>query len=137
MGATKGIARGWKTRYFLEYAVALSVYLASAAICVPRAQEMSSRLGRVLLLLPVCIGILLMSAAVVRHLLRVDEYLQRAMVESFAVAGAVTLVSALAYGYFEKVGFPRISAWWAAPVMSIGLILWWLSKWLIRVLRKG
>lgn len=137
MSATKGIASRWNARYFLEYAVALSVYLASIAICLPRAHETSSRSGRALLLLPVCIGILLMSAAVTRHFLRIDEYLRRAMTESFAVAGALTLICALAYGYFEGVGFPRVSAWFALPVMAIGILLWWLSRWLFKVFRKG
>lgn len=128
MGPNKGVAGKWRMKYFLEYAVVLTIYLAATAICVPRALEMSSRSGRALMLLAPCIGILLMSAAVIRHFLRIDEYLRAAIVEYFAVAGALTFVCALGYGFFELVGFPRVSAWWALPVMSSGMLLWRLFR---------
>jgi uncharacterized membrane protein HdeD (DUF308 family) len=128
MGESNGIASRWKRRYFLEYAIALSAYLASTFFCVPRALASPDPSTRALLLLAPCIGILLMVAAVIRHFLRVDEYLRRTIIEYFAIGGAVTGSCALAYGFFELVGFPRASAWWTLPVMTVGMLLWRLFR---------
>ena len=128
MNVFRGVAGRWKIRYFLEYAIAVSVYLAFTAVCVPRALESANRSTRILLLLGPCFGILLMSAAVIRHFLRVDEYLRRATMEYFAVAAALMFICTLAYGFFELAGFPRVSAWWALPVMAGGMLLWRLLR---------
>jgi len=65
---------------------------------------------------------------VIRHFLRVDEYLRRATMEYFAVAAALMFICTLAYGFFELAGFPRVSAWWALPVMAGGMLLWRLLR---------
>jgi hypothetical protein len=73
-----------------------------------------------------------MSAAVIRHFLRVDEYLRRATTEYFAVGGSLMLICSLAYGFFERAGFPRVSAWWALPVMAGGMLSWRLFRALLK-----
>jgi hypothetical protein len=128
MNITKGIACRWRMRYFLEYAIALSVYLASTILCVPRALESANRSTRTLWLLGPCLGILLLSAAVIRHFLRVDEYMRRSAMEYFAAAGALVLICSLAYGFFELAGFPRVSTWWTLAIMSGGMLLWRLFR---------
>jgi hypothetical protein len=128
MQESKGIASQWKKKYFFEYAIALSIYLALTTVCMPRALESQRHAIRDLLLLGPILGILLMAAAVVRHFLCVDEYLRRTMIEYFAIAGAVAFICSLAYGFFEQVGFPRVSAYWIPPVMTIGMLLWRLVR---------
>lgn len=128
MEESKGIASRWRKRYFLEYAVALSIYLALTTVCMPRALESQHASTRDFLLLGPVFGILLMATAVIRHFLCVDEYLRRTMTEYFAIAGAVAFICSLAYGFFEQVGFPRVSAWWISPVMAIGMLLWRLFR---------
>lgn len=128
MGEGKGIASRWRKRYFLEYAIALSIYLALTAVCMPRALESPHSFTRDLLLLGPILGILLMAGAVIRHFLCVDEYLRRTMTEYFAIAGVVAFICSVAYGFFEQVGFPRVSAWWISPVMAIGMLLWRLVR---------
>jgi hypothetical protein len=132
MNVFRGVAGRWNIRYFLEYVIAASVYLASAAVCVPLARESANRSTRVLLLLGPCFGILLMSAAVIRHFLRVDEYLRRTATEYFAIGGSLMLICSLAYGFFERAGFPRLSAWWALPVIAGGMLLWRLFRVLLK-----
>src|SRR5271163_1479107 len=128
MGESKGIVSRWKKRYFFEYAIAFSIYLALTTVCVPGALESQHSSTRVLLLLGPVIGILLMAAAVIRHFLCVDEYLRRTMTEYFAIAGVVGFICSLAYGFFEQVGFPPVSAWWIAPVLAMGMLLWRLVR---------
>jgi hypothetical protein len=128
MNIAKGIASRWRTRYFFEYAIAFSVDLAATILCVPHALEPASRSTRALWLLGPCFGILLLSATVIRHILRVDEYMRKSAIESFAVAGALALICSLAYGFFELAGFPRVSTWWALVVMSSGMLLWRLFR---------
>jgi pheromone shutdown protein TraB len=128
VGEGKGIASRWKKRYFLEYAIAVTIYLALTTVCMRRALETQHSSTRALLLLGPVFGILLMAVAVIRHFLSVDEYLRRTMTEYFAIAGVVAFICSLAYGFFEEVGFPRVSAWWVAPVMAIGMLLWRLVR---------
>jgi hypothetical protein len=95
---------------------------------MPRALGSRHASTRALLLLGPVLGILLMAATVIRRFLRVDEYLRRTMTEYFAIAGVVAFICSLAYGFFEQVGFSRVSAWWMSPIMSVGMLLWRLVR---------
>jgi hypothetical protein len=77
-------------------------------------------------------AILLMAFVVLRHFLRIDEFLRRIMVESFAVAGAVACIWTLVYALFELAGFPRISILWVWGSLILTWNLWTFGKWTFR-----
>jgi hypothetical protein len=77
------------------------------------------------------LGILVIAAAGVRSLLRMDEYGRRQLVEGFAAAGGVTMVLALAYAMLEDAGWPRLSMVSVCFMMSIAWVVCSLaSVWL-------
>jgi len=124
MGEGRGIQARWNRRYVLEYGVAVALYVLTVLLCLPPAFKASTLSRRALLLMGPCAGIVALLVVVVRHVLRIDEFLRHSVIESFAVAAAFTGVWTLAYGFFELVGFPRISVWWIWPGMALSMLLW-------------
>ena len=123
-----GVFKSWSKRYILEYGVALSIYLLGVAICVPRALATGKPSTRALLLMAACAGIVAMAVTVVRHVLRIDEFLRRVVMEYFAVSAAFTGIWTLAYGFFELAGFPRLSMWWIWPGTTLAMLSWFAVK---------
>jgi hypothetical protein len=66
----------------------------------------------------------LVIAAIIRHLRRIDELEQRIQLEALALAFMGTAFLTFSYGFLEIVGFPHIS-WFAVwPIMAV---LWLLG----------
>jgi hypothetical protein len=126
-----GVFRDWIKRYTIEYIVALALCIVAAGLCIPLARGASSQLVRLSLMAGPVFAIFVMGVVVLRHYWRVDEFMRRLMLECFAVTGAFTLASTLAYGIFEIAGFPRISMWWVVG----GTALVW-NLWMLRLVRR-
>jgi hypothetical protein len=69
--------------------------------------------------------------AIVRHFSRMDEYLRVWTLEVVALAGGITAIFSLTYGFLEGVGFPRLSMFviWGVFMGSWG-VLACLRKWM-------
>lgn len=69
-------------------------------------------------------GFGLMIWALARHLGRIDEYQRARMLESFAIASAITAGLSFTYGFLETAGFPKISMFsvWMVMGGSWGLV---------------
>jgi len=130
MSEPSGVFREWSKRYWLEYFIALALCVTSVAFLIPLARAAKPGTTRALLAAVPAASILLMALAVLRHFRRIDEFLRRVMVESFAVAGAFACVWTLMYGIFELAGFPRISMWWAWGSMVVVWNAWTFGKWM-------
>lgn len=126
-----GVFREWSKRYLIEYLAALGLCIASSAFCIPLVRTATSEVMRVTFLALPAAAILLMVVVVLRHFLRVDEFMRGLMLQCFAVAGAVTLACTLAYGVFEIAGLPRISMWWVFGEMAL---VW--NLWMLRAVRR-
>jgi hypothetical protein len=127
-----GLFKSWTKRYASEYAVALAIYLLSVVVCVPRALAAGKPSIRVLLLMGPSAGILFMAITVIRHFLRIDEFLRHKVIEYFAISAAFTGIWTLAYGFFELAGFPRLSMWWIWPGMTLAMLSWSAVKKILR-----
>jgi hypothetical protein len=70
------------------------------------------------------IGFGLMIRAVVRHVARVDEYVRVRMLESIALAAAITVALSFTYGFLETVGYPKLSMFsvWMVLAASFGAV---------------
>ncbi len=132
MTESGGVFRRWTIRYALEYGAALVAYLGSIFLCVPAALRAADPGRRVLLVSVPAAASLLLAVAVVRHFRRIDEFLRKRLVESLAVAGAVTGVWTLAYGFFELAGCPRPSAWWVLAGVAVAMNAWFVWHKLFR-----
>jgi hypothetical protein len=62
--------------------------------------------------------------AIARHLGRLDEYLRRNLLESFALAAALTAGLTFSYGFLETAGYPRLSMFsvWMVLAACTGLV---------------
>jgi len=123
--------REWIKRYAIEYLAALAFCVVASAFCIPLARAASSQAVRLSWMAVPTLAILMMAVVVLRHYWRVDEFMQRVMLECFAVAGAFAFIASLAYGIFETAGFPRVSMWWGFA----GTALVW-NLWMLRLVRR-
>jgi hypothetical protein len=139
MTEQSGIIREWNRRYLGEYLIALAFCIISATFCLPLARAATATATRLLFLTPPAVSVLLMAFVVYRHFLRIDEFLRRIMLESFAVAGAVASIWTMLYILLEISGFPKISMWWVWGSLMFVWNAWIFGKWVFgkRELRHG
>jgi uncharacterized membrane protein HdeD (DUF308 family) len=85
---------------------------------------MADGLARTIVLLSPMIGFALMIRAIARHVARIDEYQRLRMLESVALAFAITGAVTFSYGFLETAGFPKLSmfAVWIVLGASWGLV---------------
>ncbi|CAH0191430.1 hypothetical protein SRABI118_01503 [Massilia sp. Bi118] len=101
----KQVARAYKTE--LWTAVAVYVVLLFGSIYAGRRMD-EGVLRTVVMVIPM-IGFGLMIRAIARHVARIDEYQRQRLLESLALAFAITGGVTFTYGFLETAGFPRLS----------------------------
>ena len=116
----KRVARAY--RFDLWTAIAVYVVLLLASIRYGRPMD-DGPLRTVVLLSPM-IGFGLMIRAIARHVARIDEYQRLRMLESVALAFAITGAVTFSYGFLETAGFPKLSMFsvWIVMGASWGLV---------------
>jgi len=95
--------------YLREMGGSLLIYTVLLVAAIRFGRPMDDGTLRTLFLLTPMIGFCLMLWAIARHLSRVDEYLRRFLLESFALAAAITAGLSFTYGFLETAGYPRLS----------------------------
>jgi hypothetical protein len=95
--------------YLREIAGAFLVYAVLLMASIRFGRPMDDGLLRILVLLSPMLGFCLALWAIARHLGRVDEYLRRFLLESFALAAGLTAGLTFSYGFLETAGYPRMS----------------------------
>jgi hypothetical protein len=101
----KRIARA----YYRELAASLILYTILLVGSIKFGRPMNDGPLRTLVLLAPMIGFGLAIWAIARHLGRIDEYMRQYMLESVALAAAITAGLSFTYGFLETAGFPRLS----------------------------
>ena len=111
-------------QYRRELAVSIVVYMVLLFGAIRLARPMDEGVVRTLLLVSPMIGFALMIRAVVRHVARIDEYQRLRMLETAAIAMAITGAVSFTYGFLETAGFPKVSmfAVWIVMGTSWGLV---------------
>ncbi len=95
--------------YLMELLGAIAVYAVILVLAIKYGKPMAPGPARTALLLAPMTGFVLMIWAVWRMLYRVDEYARRLLLESIALAAAVTLGITFTYGFMEIAGYPKLS----------------------------
>lgn len=115
----KRVARAY--RFDLWTAIAVYVVLLVASIRYGRPMD-AGALRTVVLLSPM-IGFGLMIRAIARHVGRLDEYMRLRLLESLALAFAITGAVTFSYGFLETAGFPKLSMFsvWMVMCASWGV----------------
>jgi hypothetical protein len=110
----KIVARAYKTE--LWTAVAVYAVLLFGSITIGRRME-EGTLRTIVLVVPM-IGFGLMIRAIARHVARIDEYQRQRLLETIALAFAVTGAITFTYGFLETAGFPRLSMFMVWIIMG-------------------
>lgn len=108
------------TRYRIEMLAAMVAYvlLLLGSIAVLQWGGVTSDWARAAIALTPMIPGVGICWAVVRNLRRMDELQLRINLEALAVAFAGTALLTFAYGFLERVGFPRLSLFVVWPLMA-------------------
>jgi hypothetical protein len=95
--------------YVKELGAALLLYALLLVAAIRFGRPMGDGPARTLILLSPMLGFGLGLWAIARHLARVDEYIRQFLLESVALAAAITAGLTFTYGFLETAGFPRLS----------------------------
>lgn len=110
----KRVAKYYRRELWLS--VLVYIVLLFGSIYFSR-QMADSALRTVLLVTPMA-GFGLMIWTMARHLSRIDEYQRIRMLETFAMAAAITAGVTFTYGFLETAGFPKITMFAVWVVMG-------------------
>lgn len=117
-------------RYAVEFSVAIVLYLVVLFWTRTAFRNYHGALETVIALAPM-LPVILVFFAALRLFQSTDEFNQRLMTDSLAMAGVITALVAATYGFLEGDALPRPSAWWTWSVFMIS----WLAASLVLKLR--
>lgn len=104
-------------RYRLSMLIAMVAYMGTLFGSITWLQHGLTGPARIFVALLPAVPVVFIFRAALRLLRETDELEARTIVESFALAGAITAMAAVTYGFLEGVGFPKLSAWWTWMVL--------------------
>lgn len=115
----KRVARNYR----IELIAAFGVYVVLLFGSIRLGRPMAEGLARTLVLVSPMIGFGLMIRAIARHVARIDEYQRLRLLESTALAFAITAAVTFSYGFLETAGFPKLSMFsvWMVMCASWGI----------------
>ena len=96
-------------KYQLELFGSIAIYMALLTPSLTYGPGLDAGVFKTAVLVCPMIGFFLMIWAVARQVGRMDEYQRGAMLETFAIAAAVTAGVTFSYGFLENAGYPRLS----------------------------
>jgi hypothetical protein len=116
----KRVARAYR----IDLWTAIAVYVVLLLVSIRYGRPMDDGLLRTVVLLAPMLGFALMIRAIARHVARIDEYQRLRMLESVALAFAITGAVTFSYGFLETAGFPKLSMFsvWIVMGASWGLV---------------
>lgn len=121
------------TRYLLEMTVIFALYSVLLVLSVRWLGVHPNSQWRIAVALVPMLPSLLIVVAVMRYLRRVDELQRQIQLEALGFAFAGTALITFGYGFLERVGFPRQSAFMVWPIMAVLWIIGTvLSRWRYR-----
>jgi len=104
-------------RYMIELLAAFLFYAVVLVISIDVGRPMRAGLERTLIEVSPMVPVLVMIGVIARHFVRIDEYQRLHMLESIALAAAVTAGWTFTYGFLENAGFPHLSMFNVLPTM--------------------
>jgi len=119
--------------YLRELSASLVLYLLVLFSVTWLLKGMPASPLKTALALSPALPVALMFVAIIRHFQRMDEYMRGWLLENVAIAGGITGMFSITYGFLEGIDFPRLSMFvvWSIFMGSAGII-GCLRKWLER-----
>lgn len=97
------------SRFRREMALSFVLYVVLLTTSIKFGRPMPDSAVRTMLLFSPMIGFLGFIWALARHVSRIDEYQRQFLLETWAIAAALTAAATFSYGFLETAGFPKIS----------------------------
>lgn len=112
-------------RYNFELAAGMALYcgLLWISLSLLRHTQIDGAAKIAAALLPT-IGLFVITAAIVRFVLRTDELQRQIMIEAAAIAGLATVGICITLGFLENAGVPHVNMMW---VFSFTVLIWGMS----------
>jgi hypothetical protein len=113
-----------KRAYHRDLGLSMAVYIVLLFGAIHFGRPMDAGILRTGILVTPMIGFGLMIWTIARQFARIDEYQRLKMLESVAIATAITAGLSFTYGFLETAGFPRLSMFtvWMVLCGSWGLV---------------
>ena len=110
--------------YLRELFAALALYTVLLFAAIHYGRPMPEGVLRTLVLVSPMVGFGAAIRAIARHLARIDEYQRQRILETIALAAAITAGLTFTYGFLETAGFPRLSMFvvWCVLCGATGLV---------------
>lgn len=105
-------------KYLTELTGSILIYIAILFAAVKYGNGATSEPWHTAIAVSPMIGFGLMILVVARQFNRVDEYQRKLLLETFAIAAAVTAGWTFSYGFLEGAGYPKLSMFTVWPVMG-------------------
>jgi hypothetical protein len=96
-------------RYRRELMGSLVLYALLLVGSIHYGRPMADSTLRAIVLFSPMLGFIGMIWAIARHLNAIDEYQRKFMLETWAIAAALTAALTFSYGFLETAGYPKIS----------------------------
>ena len=109
--------------YRIELWTAIAVYVVLVMASIRFGRPLEDGLLRTVVLLSPMIGFAMMIRAIARHLARIDEYQRLRLLESLALAFAITGAVTFSYGFLETAGYPKLSMFSVWMVMGVSWVV--------------
>jgi hypothetical protein len=113
-----------KRAYNIELWSSVLVYAVILVLSIRYGRPLADSPLRTAILLAPMLGFALMIRSIARHVARIDEYQRMRLLESLALAFAITGAVTFSYGFLETAGFPRLSMFsvWMVMGASWGVV---------------
>jgi hypothetical protein len=120
-------------KYRRELFGSIAIYVALLIPSIMVGAAMDAGVVKTGVLLSPMIGFFLMTWAVARQVGRMDEYQRGRMLETLAIAAAITAGLSFTYGFLENAGYPRLSMFMVWGVMGCSWLVAGLFRcWVMR-----
>jgi len=112
------------SRYKREMLWSLAVYAVLLTGSIKFGRPMPDGAARTVMLASPMLGFVGMIWAIARHVGGIDEYQRKFMLETWAIAAALTAATTFSYGFLETAGYPKISMFsvWMIMCGSWGVV---------------
>ena len=97
------------SRYLREMGLALAVYAVLLVGSIKFGRPLPEGMLRTVALMAPMLGFIGMIWAIARHVGGIDEYQRKFILDTWAIAAALTAAATFSYGFLETAGYPKIS----------------------------
>ena len=105
-------------RYMRELILSFVIYTLLLVVSIKFGRPMPDSVLRTVILMSPMLGFLGAIWAIARHVNSIDEYQRKFVLDTWAIAAALTAAITFSYGFLETAGYPKLSMFTVWMVMG-------------------